>query len=136
MDAARPPASRRRRIAFIVDARGMGSELVAARGLREVADPYSGGGCSRCRHCTRMWRFVHAWRADPHGNIQMSWPPDHLADVDLLLARAASRVIVTVEQLVEPAEVVATPSETVLARSRSMRGLSPSAAPLRPPCAD
>ena len=26
--------------------------------------------------------FVHAWRADEDGNVQLPWPPDHLADVD------------------------------------------------------
>jgi glutaconate CoA-transferase, subunit A len=99
---------------FIVTRAGMGSDLVAARGLREVADPYSDERLLAIPALHPDVAIVHAWRSDPHGNIQMSWPPDHLADVDLLLARAARRVIVTVEQLVEPADVIASARDTVL----------------------
>ena len=44
--------------------------------------------------------FVHAWRADEDGNVQFPWPPDHLADVDVLVARAARTTVVSVEEIV------------------------------------
>ena len=120
---------------FLATRAGMGSDLVAARGLREVADPYSEERLLAIPALHPDVAIVHAWRSDPHGNIQMPWPPDHLADVDLLMARAARRVIVTVEQLVERRRGVsrapATPCST---HSRSTPSWSPSAAPLRPRC--
>jgi glutaconate CoA-transferase subunit A len=99
---------------FIVTRAAMGSELVTRRGLREVADPYNGERMLAIPALHPDVAIVHAWRSDPIGNVQMSWPPDHLADVDLLMARAARRVIVTVERLVEPDEVIATARDTVL----------------------
>jgi glutaconate CoA-transferase subunit A len=65
----------------------------------------------------------------------MPWPPDHLADVDLLMARAARRVIVTVEQEVDADEVVASARDTVLypfevdAVVVAERGATPTALP-------
>ena len=44
------------------------------------------------------------------GNVQLPWPPDHLADVDLLVARASRDTVVSVEEIV-PAEVVAAEPE-------------------------
>lgn len=99
---------------FIVTRAGMGSDLVSARGLREISDPYSQERLLAIPALHPDVALVHAWRSDPRGNIQMSWPPDHLADVDLLMARAARRVIVTVEQLVGHDEVIASARDTVL----------------------
>lgn len=99
---------------FIVTRAAMGSDLVAARGLREIADPYTNEPVLAVPALVPDVAIIHAWRADHHGNVQMSWPPDHLADVDLLMARAAHRVIVTVEHLVDPDEVCATARDTVL----------------------
>jgi glutaconate CoA-transferase subunit A len=120
---------------FIVTRAGMGSDLVAARGLREVSDPYNEERLLAIPALHPDVAIVHTWRSDPHGNIQMSWPPDHLADVDLLMARAARRVIVTVEQVVEPDEVIANARDTVLypfevdAVVLAERGATPTALP-------
>lgn len=99
---------------FLVTRAGIGSDLVAARGLREVSDPYSGRSFLALPALHPDVAIIHAWRSDQSGNIQMPWPPDHLADVDLLLARAAHRVIVTVERLVDRDEVKASARDTVL----------------------
>ncbi len=99
---------------FLVTRAGLGSDLVAARGLREVADPYTEERLLAVPALKPDVAILHAWRSDDHGNVQTSWPPDHLADVDLLMARAARRVIVTVEQLADPEEVLATARDTVL----------------------
>ncbi len=99
---------------FIVTRAAMGSDLVTARGLREVSDPYSGERFLALPALHPDVAIVHAWKSDPRGNIQAPWPPDHLADVDLLLARAARHVIVTVERLVESEDVDASARDTVL----------------------
>lgn len=101
-------------VPFIVTRAGIGSDLVRARGLREVVDPYTDERLLAIPALHPDVAILHAWRSDRAGNIQTSWPPDHLADVDLLLARAARRVIVTVERIVDGDEVVATARDTVL----------------------
>lgn len=99
---------------FLPTRAGLGSDLVAARGLREVIDPYTGTPALAIPALELDVAIVHAWRADAQGNVQTPWPPDHLADVDLLLARSARTVIVTVEELVSADEVVSTARDTVL----------------------
>lgn len=99
---------------FLPTRAGLGSDLVAARGLREVVDPYTGTTMLAIPALRLDVAIVHAWRADAAGHIQAPWPPDHLADVDLLLARCAETVIVTVEELVDREQIVSCARDTVL----------------------
>lgn len=99
---------------FLPTRAGLGSELVAARGLQEVLDPYTGTSYLAVPALRPDLALIHAWRADPERNVQMPWPPEHLADVDVLIARAAQRVVVTVEHLVPAEEVRRTAERTVL----------------------
>lgn len=99
---------------FLPTRAGLGSDLAAARGLREVIDPYTGTPALAIPALQLDVAILHAWRADSEGNVQTPWPPDHLADVDLLIARSARTVIVTVEELVSSDEVVSTARDTVL----------------------
>jgi len=99
---------------FLPTRAGLGSQLVDERALREVVDPYTGASYLAIPALRPDLALIHAWRADPAGNVQMPWPPEHLADVDVLLARAASRVVVTVEHLVTAVEVRRTAERTVL----------------------
>lgn len=99
---------------FLPTRAGLGSDLVVARALRTVADPYTGEEYLAVAAIRPDVSFVHAWRADDEGNIQLPWPPDHLADVDLLTARAARVVVVSVEEIVDPATVAAEPQLTRL----------------------
>ena len=99
---------------FLPTRAALGSDLAAARGLREVADPYTGATYLAMPALAPDVAVIHAWRADAAGNVQMPWPPDHLADVDLLLARAARHTIVTVERLVPAEEIARTADRTVL----------------------
>jgi glutaconate CoA-transferase subunit A len=85
---------------FLPTRAGLGSDLAAARRLREVADPYTGESYLAVPALAPDVAIIHAWRADAGGNIQMPWPPDHLADVDVLMVRAARHAIVTVEEIV------------------------------------
>ena len=99
---------------FLATRAGLGSDLVAARGLREVTDPYTGESFLAIPATAPDVAIVHAWRADRFGNVQMPWPPDHLEDVDLLLARAARATIVTVERIVDPETVASSADRTTL----------------------
>ncbi|HEX5193233.1 MAG TPA: CoA-transferase [Solirubrobacteraceae bacterium] len=99
---------------FLPTRAGLGSELVAARGLREVDDPYTGTTMLAIPALRLDVAILHAWRADAAGHIQTPWPPDHLADVDPLLARCAETVIVTVEELVATEQIVSCARDTVL----------------------
>jgi glutaconate CoA-transferase subunit A len=99
---------------FLPTRAGLESALVAARGLREVSDPYTGVSYLAVPALAPDVAIIHAWRADPEGNVQMPWPPEHLADVDVLVARAAKRAVVTVERIVSTDEVMRAPERTVL----------------------
>ncbi len=99
---------------FLPTRAALGSDLVAERGLREVTDPYTGERFLAVPALVPDVALVHAWRSDAEGNIQSRWPPDHLWDVDLLMARAARTVIVTVEQVVDAEEIRASAQHTIL----------------------
>jgi len=120
---------------FLPTRAAIGSDLVAARGLREVVDPYTGERLLAVPALAPDVAILHAWRADPEGNVQVPWPPDHLWDVDLLLARAARRTIVTVERIVDSGVVAATSERTALfafevdAVVEAPRGAAPTASP-------
>src|SRR5262245_11479446 len=120
---------------FLPTRAALGSDLAAARGLREVADPYTGTTYLAMPALAPDVAIIHAWRADAAGNVQMPWPPDHLADVDVLLARAARQTIVTVERIVPAGEIARTADRTVLfgfevrAVVEAPRGASPTGSP-------
>jgi glutaconate CoA-transferase subunit A len=97
-------------IPFLPTRAAIGSQLVEERGLHTIRDPYGGDELLAVPALRPDVAFVHAWRADAEGNVQLPWPPDHLADVDVLVARAARTVVVSVEEIV-PAELVAASSE-------------------------
>lgn len=58
--------------------------------------------------------LIHAWRADKYGNVQIQ--PRHMLPQyqDIDLARACGNVIVTVEEIVDTAEIEKTPQLTML----------------------
>lgn len=95
---------------FLPTRAGTGSEVVAELGLSTVADPYTGATYLALPPLHPDVAVLHAWRASPAGDVQLPWPPEHLWDVDVLAARAARTVVVTVEEIV-PAEVVAAAPE-------------------------
>lgn len=101
-------------LSFLPTRAALGSELVTARGFRTVHDPYTGEELLAVPAIRPDVAFVHAWRADEEGNVQLPWPPDHLADVDVLLARAARTTVVSVEEIVPAAVVAAEPERTKL----------------------
>lgn len=87
---------------FLPSRAGLESDLGGA--LKTVADPYSGAVLAAHPALRPDFALIHAWRADAEGNVQLPHPPPHLWDVDLLLARAAVRCVVSVDEIV-PVEV-------------------------------
>lgn len=87
-------------VPFLPTRAAVGSDLVAARDLRRVVDPYSGESYLAVPALRPDVAVVQAWRADASGNVQVPWPPDHLWDVDVVLARAARTTIVCAEEVV------------------------------------
>lgn len=87
-------------VPFLPTRAGIGSDLVTARGLRRVVDPYDGESFLAVPALRPDVAIIQAWRADASGNVQVPWPPDHLWDVDVVLARAARTVVVCAEEVV------------------------------------
>jgi glutaconate CoA-transferase subunit A len=101
-------------IPFLPTRAALGSQLVEERGLRTVVDPYGGEEFLAVPPIRPDVGFVHAWRADQDGNVQFPWPPDHLADADVLVARASRMTVASVEQIVPRDVVAAEPERTRL----------------------
>jgi glutaconate CoA-transferase subunit A len=92
---------------FIPTRAGGDSEVVAALGLKSIVDPYTGETFLAVPPIRPDVTVIHAWRASENGDVQFGWPPEHLWDVDVLAARAARFVIVTVEEIVGADEIAA-----------------------------
>lgn len=99
---------------FLPTRAGEGSEVVAALGFESVSDPYTGTDYVALPPLRPDVTVLHAWRASAAGDVQMPWPPEHLWDVDVVAARAARRVIVTVEEVVDGEIIAQSPELTRL----------------------
>lgn len=84
---------------FLPTRAGHGSEVVGDLALRDVVDPYTDQAWTAVPALRPDVALLHAWRASPEGDVQFPWPPEHLWDVDVLAARAADVVVVTVDRL-------------------------------------
>lgn len=86
-----------------------GSDLPAARGWRRLPDPYGTGAEVIVIPAVHPdWAVLHVQAADLFGNGRILGAPYE----DLLMARAARRVILTAETLVEPDALAAQPELT------------------------
>jgi glutaconate CoA-transferase subunit A len=92
----------------------VGSDVLGALDYATVADPYTGEEVVAVPAMKLDVAIIHAEAADGFGNVLRSPAPDFLDDADANLCRAAERVIVTVERIVDHAEVVASNRHTVL----------------------
>ncbi len=83
-----------------------GSDLPAARGWRRLPDPYGSGSEVVVIPAIRPdWAVLHVQAADAEGNARILGAPYE----DLLMARAARRVILTAEALVDSDALAAQP---------------------------
>ncbi len=101
-------------IPFMPTRAATGSDVLAIHRFETVEDPYTGDSYTALEALHPDVTLIHAWRASPSGHVQMAWPPQHLWDVDVVAARAAHRVIVSVDEVVPESVVAAEPHYTRL----------------------
>jgi glutaconate CoA-transferase subunit A len=87
-----------------------GSGLVDVGGMKTVVDPYSGETLAAVPALFPEVAILHVHRADRFGNCQIDGYPHMDADI----ARAASTVLVTTEELVSDEETRRHPDRTVI----------------------
>ena len=88
----------------------LGSDLVGVGGLKTVDDPYTGQRLAAVPALFPDVAILHVHRADRFGNCQIDGYPHMDADI----ARAATRVLVTTEELITEEETRLHPDRTVI----------------------
>ena len=88
----------------------LGSDLVGVGGMKTVQDPYSGETLAAVPALFPDVALLHVHRADRFGNCQIDGYPHMDADI----ARAASTVLVTTEELITEDETRRHPDRTVI----------------------
>lgn len=86
-----------------------GSDLIEARGFKKVEDPYSGEQLLAIEAIRPDYAIVHVQEADEYGNSRILGPDYE----DPLMVRAAKKVIITTEKIVDSASFVASPKATL-----------------------
>jgi glutaconate CoA-transferase subunit A len=88
----------------------LGSDLAATTGLKTVTDPYTGTMLAAVPALFPDVAVLHVHRADRFGNCQIDGYPHMDADI----ARAATTVLVTTEELISDDETRRHPDRTVI----------------------
>lgn len=88
----------------------LGSDLATVTGLRTVDDPYTGARLAAVPALFPEVALLHVHRADRFGNCQIDGYPHMDADI----ARAATTVLVTTEEVVPEDEIRRHPDRTVI----------------------
>ncbi len=88
----------------------LGSDLVGVGGMKTVVDPYSGESLGAVPALFPEVAILHVHRADRFGNAQIDGYPHMDADI----ARAATTVLVTTEEIITEDETRRHPDRTVL----------------------
>lgn len=86
-----------------------GSQLVEARGFKRATDPYSGEEVLAIPAIRPDYAIVHVQEADQFGNARI-WGPDY---EDPLMVRAARKVIITAEKIVDSGTFIDNPKATL-----------------------
>jgi len=97
-------------VPFMPVAGMLGSDLLAARGFAVVHDPYSDTPVVVVPALVPDVALVHVHAADPEGNARIEGPLFE----DLILVRAARRVILTTERIADPEEFASAPERTTI----------------------
>ncbi len=97
---------------FLVTRSGLGADLINIHPetTKIIECPFTGQKVIACRALEPDVAILHAHRADLYGNVQF-FPKPIWTDVDVF-PRAAKKVIVTVEEIVENEEIRRTPIHT------------------------
>jgi len=88
----------------------LGSDLVAVGGMKTVVDPYTGESLGAVPALFPEVAILHVHRADRFGNAQIDGYPHMDADI----ARAASTVLITAEEIITEDETRRHPDRTVI----------------------
>jgi glutaconate CoA-transferase subunit A len=88
----------------------LGSGIAAARGLETTRCPYTKELMLAIPALNPDVALIHAHRADQYGNAQV----DGYRHMDVDMARAARKVIVSAERIVDPGEIRANPWSSML----------------------
>src|SRR6266702_3022060 len=83
----------------------LGSDLAPAVGLRMVTCPYTGERLAAIPALNPDVALIHSHRADMYGNAQV----DGYRHMDMDMARAARRVVVSAERIVSTGEISSQP---------------------------
>lgn len=90
-----------------------GTDLVDSPDIALIEDPFTRDRVGALRPAVPDIAVIHGYFADEAGNVQH--PACHGGDnVDILIAKAAKKVIVTVEQVVSCSEVARRPHQTYI----------------------
>lgn len=85
-----------------------GSDIPAAAGFRTVKDPYTGAELYAIPAIRPDWAVIHVQEADGVGNARIYGSPYW----DLVMSRAAARVILTAERILPTEELARVPELT------------------------
>ena len=88
----------------------LGSDLMAVGGTKTIQDPYTGETLAAVPALFPDVAFLHVHRADRFGNCQIDGYPH----MDCDIARAATTVLVTTEELIPEEETRRHPDRTVI----------------------
>jgi len=84
--------------------------------IKEITSPFTGEKYHAVKAAWTDFTVLHGYTADEYGNVQ--WPEFRDADdLDMLLAKASRRLIVTVEKIVPHDEITARPNRTFIPHS-------------------
>ena len=103
-----------RNLPFLPTRGAIGTDLVAQNpeNLKMLDDPFGGFPVLACRALVPDVALIHAHRADRYGNIQ--YEPTVLWPDIAIMPKAAKRVIVTVEEIVDTEVLRRHPERTIL----------------------
>jgi len=102
---------------FFPSKTGLGTDLPKTNPhLRPFADPYTGEPWIAVEPIVPDVAIIHAHTADACGNVQLDAERWHDNSPDVMIARSAKTVIVSVEQIVSEAAIKARPIDTILPR--------------------
>ena len=97
-------------VPFLPSLTMLGSDLVDVGGMKTVVDPYTGETLGAVPALFPDVAILHVHRADRFGNAQIDGYPHMDADI----ARAATTVLVTTEDIIPDEEVRRAPDRTVI----------------------
>lgn len=97
---------------------GLGTDLPSTNPhLKPFADPFTGETWMAVEAIHPDVAIIHAHTADAQGNVQLDPERWHDNSPDVMIARSAKTVIVSVEQIVSEQAIMSRPIDTILPRT-------------------